>query len=189
MVELSERDQKKITKLLSFWHDKTLYIFYLLPFTDNKFDDFSFNNVLDVHISKDLSFLYVAVKSMKDRESWLADNGKNFLYVIVVKNVTCLVFKIPDLYKSEIQKIIDGKISTLSVKSKMRICDLSGLGYSIKEGKVVTSHVLLQLLLKNNPFKELLAIYFSTPIEEVPDELIPPIKDDSDIYIENWMGS
>jgi hypothetical protein len=188
-VQLSYKDKSSIKTFLLLVYKVTIYNYYLFPFTGGNYRDFSLLNVKSLHINKDISLLYVSVKRVNMKENFIISTYKSFLYIVKIKGIDFMVFSLQKSFISDTTLILQGKCTEISDKAKTLICLNSGLKYNSKENGMYQSHILLQVLYKNNPARELLSYYFDTPLKDVPEELVPAVGDDSIIYIENWIGS
>ena len=160
--------------------------FFLQAFTGNTFKDLGQRfNVKSALISKDGKLVYLLFKRPP-----IKPELEGFLYDVEIGGKTYKVFRTKKEFHADILIFFSGKYTEMSRETKKFICKYSGMQYNIKN--VATTFYgtdpRLHALYPKSHLHKIIATVMDVPLRELGAELLPTIRADALLYVENFIN-
>lgn len=188
--KLSTKEIGKLKRFVSISKGENMMKYYILPMVDIEVDGFNgSSNIKSAHINKAGTLVYLALKKWPQ---YLVDRvveNNNFKFICKLKDEDFAVFDVPELMLSDLKRLRDGRYTEFEASTREKICKLSGLPFNMKTRRtsLASTHLYLQALFLDSNIRNVLAIYLGVKLNEIPNEVIAQLSEDSTVYIENFL--
>ncbi|MCK5788491.1 MAG: hypothetical protein KAH32_05810 [Chlamydiia bacterium] len=160
--------------------------FFIQSFTGNKFKDLGARfNVKSALISRDGKLVYLLFKRPP-----IKPELEGYLYDVEIRDLTYKVFRTKKEFHKDILIFFSGRYTEMSRETKKFICSYSGMQYNIKNvaTTIYGTDPRLHALYPKSHLHKIISIVMDVPLKDMATELLPTIKADSLLYVENFIN-